>query len=159
MVPVARCFHPAFRLALAAAAMGAALGTGPAMAQGVCDSGRKLFEERQQIISQINGWGKKKVDPNVACQTFTKLQGNGTAVLKFMGENASWCRIPPDAVAAIETQQKQVTNSRAQACKVAADYQKAIRQAEEAKRANQNNVFAAPDDVTGGPRRIPSGAL
>lgn len=159
MVPVSRRFHPVFRLALAGAAMGVALTAGPAMAQGVCDTGRKLFEDRQQLIGQINSWGKKKVDPNVACSTFTKLQANGTAVIKFMGENGSWCRIPPEAVAAMEAQQKQVATSRGQACKVAADYQKALRQAEQAKRANENNIFAAPDDVTGGPRRVPSGAL
>lgn len=143
-----------------AAAMTIAIAmSAPATAQGVCDNGRKLFEERASIIQRINGWGKKQVNPNTACATFTSLQKNGEALAKFMTENQAWCRIPQDAVEGVQQQQKQVQATRAQACKVAADVAKAQREAAKAAESGGNSAFAGPDDVTGGARRVPQGAL
>lgn len=160
-----------FAKALSARTAGAAViafiaFAGSASAQGVCDSGRGIFETRAKIIGQINGWSKKKVEPGLACSTFGKLQANGTQALSFMRTNKDWCHIPDDAIKSLEQQQGAVEKNRAQACKVAADYNKARKQAQQqAKQAQQQgagagfNAFAGPDDLSGGPRALPKGAL
>jgi hypothetical protein len=153
------------RKALAAAAGLAALTllAAPAQAQNSgCQDGQKLLGERQSLIQQINSWQKKKVDPATACTVFTRLQGNGSRTLKWMEENKDWCQIPDQAIEAIRGQQGQVGQSRQRACTAAAQFKKMQEQARQQAQQQGSGLggaFNAPDQVTGGPMRVPQGAL
>lgn len=150
-------------LSLSLLAAGLFAGTLPAMAQAdICGTGRKLFEERQTIMSRINSWQKSKIDPGTACRTLTQLQGNGTKTLQWLEVNKDWCQVPDQAVDSLKTQQSQVSASRGNACKAAADYNRAATEArKQAQRAQQggNAGFAGVDDFSGAPRPVPQGAL
>lgn len=131
-----------------------------ALAQSVvCDQGKKLFAQRQSLIEQINSWSKKKVDPGVACSTFGKLQTNGAETIKFVETNKDWCQIPEQFLTSLKDQQKAIVSNRGQACKVAAQMNQQRNQAQAAAAAARDNPFAGPDQVTGGPLRVPGGAL
>jgi hypothetical protein len=137
----------------------------PAQAQNSgCQDGQKLLGERQSLIQQINGWQKKKVDPATACTVFTRLQSNGSRTLTWMEANKDWCQIPDQAVEAIRGQQGQVTQSRQRACAAAAQFKKMQEQARQQAQQQQQGgglggAFSAPDQITGGPMRVPQGAL
>lgn len=135
----------------------------PATAQSdICGSGRKLFEERQSIMSRINSWQKAKVNPVTACRALTQLQGNGVKTLEWLETNKDWCQVPDQAVDSLKAQQSQVAGSRNNACKAAADYNRDSAEArKQAQRAQQggNAGFAGVDDFSGAPRPVPRGAL
>jgi hypothetical protein len=135
----------------------------PAAAQAdVCGKGRTLFQERQSLMNRMSTWRNKKVDPGTACKTLTQLQGNGNRTLAWLNENKDWCQVPDQAVTAIKSQHAQVGSSRNNACKAAADYNKAASQArKQAQQAQQggNSGFGGVDDFTGAPRPVPQGAL
>jgi hypothetical protein len=144
----------------------------PAFAQtaNVCEQGRKLLQQRQAIIGQINSWSKKKVDPNTACAAFTRLQGNGSATLKWMETNKDWCQIPEDAMTGLSNAQGQIGKNRANACQVAVQFNKAKKQAiqqaqqQRAKQQQQQQgaaggAFGGADQITGGAIPVPSGSL
>lgn len=140
-----------------------ALAPAPAAAQSaVCEEGRKLFVERQNIMQRINSWQKTKVNPVTACRTLGQLQANGTRTMQWLEVNKDWCQVPEEAVNAIKSQQSQAESSRGAACKAAADYNRALAQArEQQKRAQQGggSAFSGVDDFTNAPRPIPQGAL
>lgn len=149
--------------ALGLAALAITAAPAPALAQSaVCEEGRKLFVERQNIMQRINSWQKNKVNPAVACRTLGQLQSNGTRTMKWLEVNKDWCQVPEEAVSALKNQQSQAESSRGTACKAAADYSKALAQArEQQKRAQQggNAAFSGVDGFTDAPRPVPQGAL
>jgi hypothetical protein len=138
-----------------------------AQASNICDQGRKLLQERQNIITQINSWAKKKIDPNTACSIFGRLQNNGSATLKWMESNKDWCQIPDDAVANLTTAQGQIVKNRNGACQAAAQFNKAkkeaLKQAQQRAAQQQQGggggAFGGSDQVTGGALPVPRSPL
>ncbi len=92
-----------------------------------CQDILPLLEERKKIVAQINSWNKggKKVDANMACSTARRLVANGDRALKWLADNKDWCSIPADFVSGFQKDQKQVSVFRTNACKAAAQAEKA----------------------------------
>ncbi len=135
-----------------------------------CDQGRVLLQKRQAIITQINGWSKKKVDPNTACAIFGRLQTNGSATINWMQANKEWCQVPDDALNNLTSAQAQIAKNRNSACQAAGQFNKmkkdAMKQAQQRAQQQQkqqqggeNSAFSGADDVTGGARSIPRSPL
>lgn len=144
------------------------IGVSTAHAQGgSCAQGQKFLQQRQAIIAQINGWAKKKVDPNTACSVFGRLQNNGAATISWMQTNKDWCQIPEDALNNLTSSQGQIVKNRNAACQAAAQFNKmkkeAMKQAQQRAQQQQqsggNSAFSGADDVTGGARPIPRSPL
>ena len=61
---------------------------GPAFGQeSGCEESQKLLRDRDDIMKQLNGLGKKKMDPGAACSIFTELARNGATVVERMEAN------------------------------------------------------------------------
>jgi hypothetical protein len=149
------------RLLFVAAAL-AIGGTTPVLAQSSqCQDLKGLMEARKSIVEKINGLGKKKMEPNAACQLFTQLTANGTQFVKFIDVNKDWCQIPDQFAAGMKTDHERTTKIRAQACSVAQKQQQMMKQA---RQAQQNGGPGAPSGLLGGPgltgqHKMPQGAL
>ncbi len=121
-----------------------------------CQDIQPMLAERQELIAKLNsavGTKKKQLDPKEACAIFTKLSNQGSKMIKWFDENKAWCQIPDDFVENMRKDQGNITNTRAQACKVAA-------QMDAARKNAQNN--GAPPSWGGGVHgqyQMPKGAL
>lgn len=127
-----------------------------------CEDGGKLMTQRQALIARINSFKKTKMNPMQACSIFGELAGNHNRLVDWLTANASWCNIPPQAIENIKAQGGQIMSIRSKACGAVAQYKKmeqlAKQRAEQAAKGG-GGAFAGGDDVTGGPRRLPQGAL
>ena len=149
-----------FLAGLTAAALLATAGPALAQASG-CQDGQKFFAERNTLGQQLQkAAGKdKKLDPRTACTVFGKLVSNGESALKWMETNKDWCQIPDQVVENIKQENEKVKGTRAQACKVAAQFnemEKKARQAQQQQQQKGGNPFGG--GLTG-EYKIPQGAL
>ena len=134
----------------------------PAQAQSnVCEKLGPLMQQRQALMQRVNSFGRKRIDPNVACKAFGDLASNGARTIAFVSENKDWCQIPDDFVSGITTAQKQIATVRGQACKAASQQAQLLRQARQRSQQAQgdNSSFSGVDGFSSGPWRVPQGAL
>lgn len=134
----------------------------PAVAQtNICGQLQTLLKERQTLMQRINGMGRRNVDPAVACRMFGQLASNGQRTLAFATENKDWCQVPDEFINNLKSAQGQVSGVRGQACRAAsqrAQLERRARQAQQAQQQNQGS-FGGVDGFSGGPWRVPQGAL
>ncbi len=138
---------------------GCLVAAGPASAQSsVCGQLQTLLKERQALMQRINGMGRRNVDPNVACRLFGQLASNGQRTLAFATENKDWCQVPDEFISNLKSAQGQVNTVRGQACRAASQRAALERRARQAQQQGQGS-FGGVDGFTGGPWRVPQGAL
>jgi len=144
-------------LSMASITLAATLSATAALAQSAsCQDILNVKKERQTLIQRIAAMGGKgkKVDPRVACSSFTTLVGNGTKALKWMEANKDWCQVPDALLENIRNDHGQAQKLRANACKVAAqvaDMEK------KAKSGGQTGLLGG-EGLTGS-YKIPQGAM
>ena len=142
----ARWMFPAVLLTLAFA------GQGRAQTPECVELG-KIFNKRQAVIEQINGFQKKQVSPDVACSAFTKLGQLTTDTIKAIEKDGAWCHVPGEILPNLQNQTAQIAEARKNSCGVAEQHRKAQSD------AKQNNPLSGGDSVIGGPIKMPKGAL
>lgn len=155
-------------LKLAAALAGAGLvGASlvqPARAQSPsgCENMQKLLQERQSIVQSLNASSKakRKLTPQQACSTLGRLVNNGNATLKFATANQDWCQIPPSFIDGMKADNDKAATIRNSACNAVKQHEAMQRKAQQQAQQQQGaNPFGGSDSVTGGPMRVPQGAL
>jgi hypothetical protein len=150
-------------LVLGAASFMSAL---PAMAQSSndCAQLQTLLGQRQGLVKQLNLGGKAKMTPQQACTRLSALTGNGARTLTFMSANKDWCRIPDEFLTNFKNDHQRTLGFRGQACRAVTQQAQMQRRAAQAQ-ANQQRQgaeqggFGGSDSITGGPMRVPQGAL
>jgi hypothetical protein len=140
--------------------------TVPAQAQGSndCAQLQTLLVQRQGMIKQLNLGGKAKLTPQQACSRLSALTGNGSRTLAFIGVNKDWCRVPDEFVANFKNDHQKTLGFRGQACRAATQQATLQRKAAQAQSQAQRqgadqSGFSGADSITGGPMRVPQGAL
>jgi hypothetical protein len=155
-------------IAIVATLLGSAtLVAGPAQAQGAndCANLQSLLAQRQGLIKQLNLGGKAKMTPQQACTRLGALTGNGSRTLAFMGTNKDWCRIPDEFVANFKADHQRTLGFRGQACRAVTQQAAMQRRAAQAqaqaaqRQGGDQSGFSGADSITGGPMRVPQGAL
>jgi hypothetical protein len=149
-------------LALGVLAVLALPAASPALAQSAeCQQIQTLLQQRQSLAGRLRG--SKKLTPAAACSIFGQLVGNGSKTLALLESNKDWCRIPDTFVESYKADHQRSVGIRGQACR--AQQQQAVmerraRQAQQqAQRNQQQGGFGGADSITGGPMRVPQGAL
>ncbi|MGL4729930.1 MAG: hypothetical protein ACRCWO_14365 [Bosea sp. (in: a-proteobacteria)] len=153
-----------------ALALGAALSLlsmGEAQAQvSECQKLQGMLQQRQSLVQRMNAASNaKRLDARGACSILTQISSNGSQVLKFMDANKDWCQIPDQFVENIRADHGRSNRIRGQACNAASQQTRAIQQQRQAQRQAQQQqqqdrgAFGGADVVTGGPWRVPQGAL
>jgi hypothetical protein len=136
---------------------------GEAQAQASeCQKLQGLLQQRQGLVQRMNtASNSKKLDARGACSILTQIASNGNQVLKFMDVNKDWCQIPDQFVENMKTDHTRSNKIRGQACNAASQQARAIQQQQKAQQQQQQDrgVFGGADVVTGGPWRVPQGAL
>ena len=113
----------------------------------------KLFNRRQAVIEQINGFQKKQVSPDAACSAFTKLGQLTTDTIKAIEKDGAWCHVPGEILPNLQNQTAQIAEARKNSCGAADQQRKAQSD------AKQNNPLSGGDSVIGGQIKMPKGAL
>jgi hypothetical protein len=148
-------------LGLAAAAF-LDVGTASAQPSG-CEQMQKLLQERQSIVQQLSGSSKskRKMTPIQACSTLGRLVNNGAAAMKFATANQDWCQIPASFMENMKNDNAKAADIRGKACGAAKQQAAMQQRAQQQARQQQQgaNPFGGADAVTGGPMRVPQGAL
>lgn len=139
----------------ALALAGCVLAPGHVMAQaaGCGDLGAKL-KERSTIAGGLQPGKNGKVDPRVACTSFTKLVANGASILKWTEANKDWCQVPDNFVESVKADHAKAVTIRAKACQVA---QQAVQMEKQAREGGGGGLLGG-GGLTG-PTRMPQGAL
>jgi hypothetical protein len=140
----------------------ASLGVSPASAQvSGCEQMQKLLQERQAIVGSLNATqkAKKKLSPQQACSTLGRLVNNGAAALKFAAANMDWCQIPQTFVDGMKADNDKAAGIRNQACNAVKQQAAMQRRAQQQAQQQGANPFGGADAITGGPMRVPQGAL
>ena len=149
-------------LASAALAAGLVFTGAPAQAQvSGCEQMQKLLQQRQSLVQRLNvaSGAKKRLTPQQACSTLGQLVNNGNETLKFATANKDWCQIPDSFVDGMKTDNERASTIRNQACNAAKQQAAMQKRAQQQAQGASNNPFARPDAITGGPMRVPQGAL
>jgi hypothetical protein len=155
-------FRPRLATGLAAGLALALLASGPARAQStVCQEGGKHLEERKGLVSQLNGLGKKRVDPGRACAILTKLTANGQKSIAWLDANKDWCQIPDQFASSFKEDHGRVSDLKGKACQAAAQQAEMMRKA---RQQAQQQAQGAGGGMLGGPGltgqyKMPQGAL
>lgn len=145
-------------MGLAAAAL---LDAAPARAQASgCEKIQALLQERQSLVASLNAAqkSKRKLTPQQACSTMTKLVSNGATTVKFATDNQDWCQIPPTFIDGIKADNQKAATIRTQACNAVKQQAEMMRRAQQ-QAQGAGNPFGGGDAITGGGMRIPQGAL
>ncbi|PZU94621.1 MAG: hypothetical protein DI527_03365 [Chelatococcus sp.] len=132
----------------------------PAHAQASgCEQIQKLLTERQSLVQRLNvaQKQKRKLTPQEACSTLGQLVNNGNATLKFAAANQDWCQIPASFMDGMKADNEKASGFRNQACN--AVKQQAAMQKRAQQQAQGASPFGGADAITGGPMRVPQGAL
>jgi hypothetical protein len=140
----------------------ASLDVSPAGAQvSGCEQMQKLLQERQAIVGSLNATqkAKKKLSPQQACSTLGRLVNNGSAALKFAAANMDWCQIPQTFVDGMKADNAKAAGIRNQACNAVKQQAALQRRAQQQAQQGAANPFSGADSITGGPLRVPQGAL
>ena len=147
-------------MGLAAAAF---IDAAPVRAQASgCEKMQALLQERQSLVASLNAAqkAKRKLSPQQACTTMTRLVSNGASTVKFATDNQDWCQIPPSFIEGMKADNQTAANIRTQACN--AVKQQAAMQRRAQQQAQGANPFGGADSITGGVgggMRVPQGAL
>lgn len=145
-------------MGLAAAAL---LDAAPARAQASgCEKIQALLQERQSLVASLNAAqkSKRKLTPQQACSTMTKLVSNGATTVKFATDNQDWCQIPPSFIEGMKADNQKAAGIRTQACNAVKQQAEMMRRAQQQAQGS-GNPFGGGDAITGGGMRIPQGAL
>ena len=145
-------------MGLAAAAL---LDAAPARAQASgCEKIQALLQERQSLVASLNSAqkSKRKLTPQQACSTMTKLVSNGATTVKFATDNQDWCQIPPSFIEGMKADNQKAAGIRTQACNAVKQQAEMMRRAQQQAQGG-GNPFGGGDAITGGGMRIPQGAL
>lgn len=147
-------------MGLAAAAF---IDAAPVRAQASgCEKMQALLQERQSLVATLNAAqkAKRKLSPQQACTTMTRLVTNGTSTVKFATDNQDWCQIPPSFIDGMKADNQKAATIRTQACNAVKQQAEMMRKAQQqAQGGGANNPFSGGDSITGGGMRIPQGAL
>jgi hypothetical protein len=140
----------------------------PAQAQASgCEKAQTFSAERQGIVARLNASSKskKKMTPQDACSVLGRLVGNGNSFIAWANTNKDWCQIPDQFVEGLTADNANATKIRGQACNAVKQQSVMIQRARaaQARQAQQKQggagSFGGADAVTGGPMRVPPGAL
>lgn len=139
----------------------------PALAQAAgCEKAQTFATERQGIVARLNasGQSKRKMTPQEACGILGKLVSNGNSFIAWANSNKDWCQIPDQFVEGLTADNANANKIRGQACnavKQQAVLQERARaaQARQAQQQKGAGAFGGADAITGGPVRVPPGAL
>ena len=146
-------------MGLAAAAF---IDAAPARAQASgCEKMQTLLQERQALVASLNATQKtkRKLTPQVACSTMTRLVSNGASTVKFATDNQDWCQIPPAFIEGMKADNQKAAAIRTQACNAVKQQADMMRKAQQQAQGGGNNPFSGGDAITGGGMRVPQGAL
>lgn len=133
----------------------AALWSGQALAQAQeCVELGKVFNKRQTVIEQINGFQKKQVTPDIACSAFTRLGQLTADTIKVIEKDGAWCHVPAEILPSLQAQTAQIAEARKNSCGAAEQHRKAQSDA-----AKTHNPLGGSDSVIGGQIKMPKGAL
>jgi hypothetical protein len=129
-----------------------------------CQKLQGMLQQRQSLIQRMNAASNaKKLDARGACGVLGQISTNGNQVLKFMDVNKDWCAIPDTFIENMKADHERSNKIRGQACRAAAQQGKMLQQQQQAQRQQQQQQerggFGGADVVTGGPWRVPQGAL
>lgn len=140
----------------------------PAFAQASgCEQAQTYGTERQAIVARLNASSKskRKMTPQEACGVLGKLVSNGNAFIAWANTNKDWCQIPDQFVEGLTADNANASKIRSQACNAVKQQATMIERARaaQARQAQQKKggagSFGGADAVTGGPIRVPPGAL
>lgn len=140
----------------------------PARAQASgCEKAQTFSSERQAIVARLNAASKskRKMTPQEACGTLGKLVSNGNSFISWANENKDWCQIPDQFVEGLTADNANASKIRGQACNAVKQQAVLLQRAKaaQARQAQQRQGptggFGGADAVTGGPVRVPPGAL
>ena len=144
-------------------ASAAFLDAAPARAQASgCEKMQALLQERQSLVGSLNAAQKtkRKLTPQQACTTMTRLVNNGATTVKFATDNQDWCQIPPSFIDGMKADNQKAAGIRTQACNAVKQQADMMRKAQQqAQGGGGGNPFGGGDAITGGGMRIPQGAL
>jgi hypothetical protein len=143
-------------------AMASVIGSAPANAQASgCEKLQTLLQQRQSIVASLNvaSNSKRKLTPAQACSTLGRLVTNGSAALKFAGDNKDWCQIPDSFVDGLKADNQKAAGVRNQACNAVKQQAQMMKRAQQQAQQGGANPFGGGDALTGGGMRIPQGAL
>lgn len=139
------------------------LDAAPAQAQtGICERLGTLLKQREGIMQRINGMGRKNVNPGTACTLFSNLATNGNQTMAFAVENKDWCQIPDAFIDNLRQGNRQAADVRGKACNAAKQQSTMAARARQQQQAQQQQgagAFGGTDGFSGGPWRVPQGAL
>jgi hypothetical protein len=126
-----------------------------------CQKGVELFKARITWIQRLQAMPKKGANPVTACSLLNNLSSANARVLAWTKSNKDWCQIGDDQLASLQKEAQQVGSFRANACKVAAQYNKLKEQALNAQKNHQNDSFSVDmsSDPLTAPVKIPPSAL
>jgi hypothetical protein len=142
-------------------AVAALLDAAPARAQASgCEKIQALLQERQSLVASLNAAqkSKRKLTPQQACSTMTKLVSNGATTVKFATDNQDWCQIPPSFIEGMKADNQKAAGIRTQACNAVKQQAEMMRRAQQQAQGG-GNPFGGGDAITGGGMHIPQGAL
>lgn len=145
-------------MGLAAAAF---IDAAPVRAQASgCEKMQELLQERQSLVASLNAAqkSKRKLTPQAACSTMTRLVNNGASTVKFATDNQDWCQIPPSFIEGMKNDNQKAAGIRTQACNAVKQQAEMMRKAQQQAQGS-GNPFSGGDAITGGGMRIPQGAL
>lgn len=150
--------------ALAIAMLVPLAGHSDAQAQSnVCEQLGTLLKQRQTLMARVNSFGRKQVDPNIACRTFSDLANNGSRTIAFLKDNKEWCQVPDEFSNNVNSSQSQIMKVRGQACNAAKQQAAMMRQARQQQQrqaqGQDSSTFGGIDGFSSGPWRVPQGAL
>jgi hypothetical protein len=147
--------------AVAFAILAGVPGAAFAQASPECQKGIELFKGRIVWIQKLQALPRKHADPVTACSILSNLGAANARVLAWTRKNKDWCSIGDDQLAGLEKEAQQVGGIRANACKVAAQYNKLKQQALQAQKNRQEDGFSVDmsSDPLAPPVKIPPSAL
>ena len=118
-----------------------------------CEALGKIFNKRQAVIEQINGFQKKQVTPDVACSAFTRLGQLTGETIKAIEQDGAWCHVPTEVLPNLQAQTAQIAEAKKNSCGAAEQHRKAQSD------AKNNTPLSGGDSVIGGQIKMPKGAL
>jgi hypothetical protein len=132
-----------------------------------CEKAQTFSTERQGIVARLNASSKskRKMTPQEACGILGKLVSNGNSFIAWANTNKDWCQIPNQFVEGLTADNANANKIRGQACNAVKQQAVMIQRARaaQARQAQQKQggagSFGGSDSVTGGPVRVPPGAL
>ena len=113
----------------------------------------QLMGNRQQIITKINGFNKKKPTPAQACSALTQLVSSDKKTMDWLEANKQWCQIPDEVPNGLKQQSTQSSVIRGKACAAAQAQAKQLHQQQRAASSG------GPSGLPGSGVRLPGGAL